>query len=87
MVAGQSCIAGPSVFPPRATLDCPARHTFLGLACAQTMPTDSACWRRGSQEAFNVCKPMRRVSDMSSRESASCACAPVKQLTNSLMLP
>ena len=32
MVAGQSCIAGPSVFPPRATLDCPARHTFLGWA-------------------------------------------------------
>jgi hypothetical protein len=35
MVAGQSCIAGPLVSPPRATLDGPARHTFLVPACAQ----------------------------------------------------
>ena len=38
MVAGQSCIAGPSVFPPRATLDCPACHAFLRPACAQKIP-------------------------------------------------
>ena len=87
MVAGQSCIAGPSVFLPRTTLNCPARYTFLRLACTQMTPIDPAYWRRGPQETFNACKPVRRVSDMSSRESASYACAPVKQLTNSLMLP
>ena len=62
MVAGQSCIAGPSVFLPRATLNCPARYTFLRLACTQMIPIDPACWRRGSQASFNVCKPMHRVS-------------------------
>jgi len=47
MVAGQSCIAGPSVFPPRATLDRPAHHTFLMPAHAQKTAADSACGGEG----------------------------------------
>jgi hypothetical protein len=48
MVAGQSCIAGPSVFPPRAALDFSVRPYFPFDSMRNNKSPCSLCLRVGS---------------------------------------